>query len=113
MTDHATKTAAFRALKASIGLKAEDLAPLLGISVGQFRNIVGGQRPPSRRVIDAMICVTQMIDEYARRYVDAAIEGSDPYWAIPDSLHRVAAGRAYARLDPDVRDRLAISDQSK
>ena len=29
MADHESKTAAFRALKASIGLTAEDLAPLL------------------------------------------------------------------------------------
>lgn len=41
MTDNTTKTAAFRALKACIGLTAEELAPLLGISVGLA--ILGGE----------------------------------------------------------------------
>ena len=111
--DHETKTAAFRAMKASIGLTAEDLAPLLGISAGYFRNIAGGSHPPCRRVMDAMIRVTQLIDVQARQYVEAALAKPEPYWAIPARIDRVAAGRAYARLDPDIRERLTISDHSK
>lgn len=111
--DHETKTAAFRAMKASIGLTAEELAPLLGISVGHFRNIAGGSHPPCRRVMDAMIRVTHLIDVQARKYVEAALEKPEPYWAIPESIDQIAAGRAYARLDPDVRERLTILDQSK
>ena len=113
MGDHESRTAAFRAMKASIGLTAEDLAPLLGISVGYFRNIAGGSVKPCRRVLDAMIRVTHLIDVQARQYVEAALANRDPYWAIPESIDQIAAGRAYARLDPDVRERLTISDHSK